>query len=508
MEAISSLDNNVFWRVLFLVGQGLGLALGLGLVYLLCIAFYNAFFHPLRGFPGPKLWAVTRLPYTHMYLSGDAPRRVLELHKMYGPIVRLAPEILSINHPEAMQQLRGHRKQGMKDHEKDPVQFAASRHNIIGANREDHARYRRTMAHAFSAQAMHDQQPVIKTYVDRLIERLSSESMHGTRPLDMTNWYNYATFDIIGDLAFGESFGCLENATYHPWVSTVFSSLKNIAFMVSMNRYPGITPILKSFIPKGVATKWAEHSQLSLEKVKKRIELGASRPDFIEMMMRGSKGGGMTVDELAANAAVLIIGGSETTATLLSAATYYLGMNPQALATLTEEVRSAFASEDEIELAGVQKLPYMLAVLDETLRLYPPTPNGQPRKIAQGGDTIIGKYIPQDTLVEIWQWALYHNPAYFRQPDAFIPERWLGDARFLDDKQDSVQPFSVGPRNCIGRNLAYAEMRLIMARLIWNFNIELSPDAKDWDTRSKVYILWEKPPLEVYLIPRSDSKRT
>ncbi len=104
----------------------------------------------------------------------------------------------------------------------------------------------------------------------------------------------------------------------------------------------------------------------------------------------------MTLEELAANAAVLIIGGSETTATALSAATYFLGMNPRALATLTEEVRSAFATEEEIDMVSAQKLPYLLAVLDEALRLYPPAPNGQARKIARGGDNIADAYIPED----------------------------------------------------------------------------------------------------------------
>jgi cytochrome P450 len=48
-------------------------------------------------------------------------------------------------------------------------------------------------------------------------------------------------------------------------------------------------------------------------------------------------------------------------------------------------------------------------------------------------------------------WALYHNPAYFTQPDDFIPERWLGDPIFANDERQAVQPFSVGPRNCIGK---------------------------------------------------------
>lgn len=92
---------------------------------------------------------------------------------------------------------------------------------------------------------------------------------------------------------------------------------------------------------------------------------------------------------------MLINAGSETTATALSAATYFLSQNPEPLAKLTAEVRSAFSSEQEIDLLSVQHLTYMLAVLDEAVRLYPPVPGAQPRVIAKGGCLILGQYVPE-----------------------------------------------------------------------------------------------------------------
>lgn len=104
----------------------------------------------------------------------------------------------------------------------------------------------------------------------------------------------------------------------------------------------------------------------------------------------------MNLEEMASTASLLIIAGSETTATLLSGATYYLATNPEVLAKLTAEVRGAFPTEDDIGIASTSSLPYMLAVLDESLRIYPPVPGPSPRKIAKGGDTIIGQYIPEE----------------------------------------------------------------------------------------------------------------
>lgn len=103
----------------------------------------------------------------------------------------------------------------------------------------------------------------------------------------------------------------------------------------------------------------------------------------------------MTNSELIDNSSLLIIAGSETTATTLSGATYLLTTHPEVLARLSKEVRSTYSSEAEIDLLSVQKLSYMLAVLDETLRIYPPVPTAIPRITQPGGDVVCGKYMPE-----------------------------------------------------------------------------------------------------------------
>ncbi|KAF4976231.1 hypothetical protein FZEAL_7069 [Fusarium zealandicum] len=473
------------------------------IVYLWGTVLYNVFLHPLRRYPGPWLMAATRIPYTRMSLSGQTHRRIFELHAKYGPVVRIAPEILSYNHPDAWKGIRGHRKSGAGEHGKDPVHMAPNANTIIGANRTDHARYRSLLSSGFSAQTMQRQQPIIKTYIDLLFQRLQEQCDDGRRPLNIVNWFNFTTFDIIGDLAFGEPFGCLENTDYHPWVELIFASVKSATWASNMRRYAFLQKILMHLVPKEVKTKFLEHKELSKEKVRKRLSMVTERPDFMDSMMRkDTRGGEITLDELAANAAILIMAGSETTATILSAVVFCLATHPDVLAKLTNEVRSAFATEDEIDLLGVGKLPYLLAVLDEGLRIFPPVPSGSPRRIAPGGDVILGQYVPGGTVAEIYHWAVYHNPDHFALPDSFIPERWLGDPRFVDDKKEAFQPFSTGPRNCIGKNLAYSEMRMILSRLVWKFDITLDEDSRGWQDEAEVYILWQKGPLNVYLKPR------
>ncbi|EHK41175.1 uncharacterized protein TrAtP1_004602 [Trichoderma atroviride] len=489
----------------FTLPSGVALILWLviiGIVYLISIPIYNVWFHPLRKYPGPRLWAATRIPYTRMIFSGMSHRKIFELQQRYGDIVRVAPDELAYCRSDAWNDIMGHRKRGQGENGKDPIFWKTQQHSIISANRENHTRMRRTLSHGFSAQAMMDQQPLIQGYVDMLIDGLRKNCDNGDRPVEMTSWYNWTTFDIIGDLAFGEPFGCLQNSDYHPWVSLVFQRVRGGAINNALRRFPFGESLIQFLIPKEARKKFHMYFQITKEKVNKRLANTSPRADFMEVMARKEGDMKFSYPELLDNASLLIIAGSETTATTLSGATYMLLTHPEILQKVKDEVRSSFSNEAEIDLLSVQKLSYMMAVLQETLRVYPPVPATIPRKAQPGGDMICGQYVPENTILGIWQWPMYHNAKNFTLPDSFIPERWLGDARFLNDCHEALQAFSYGPRNCIGKNLAYAEMRLILSKILWNFDIGLHPDSKNWYEEHEVYTFWKKPNLNVYIKPR------
>jgi cytochrome P450 len=165
----------------------------------------------------------------------------------------------------------------------------------------------------------------------------------------------------------------------------------------------------------------------------------------------------------------LIVGGSETTATVLSGATYLLASHKEVRERLHQEIKTRFANQDEIDLLSVQTLDYMMAVLKEVMRIYPAVPSAIPRITPPQGTTIRGEYVPGDvsmfhsikiiqkptfipqTVLGIWPWPMFHHPKHFAEPEVFAPERWLGDQKFEDDKRMALQPFSVGARDCIGK---------------------------------------------------------
>ncbi|KAJ5960900.1 uncharacterized protein N7479_008050, partial [Penicillium vulpinum] len=466
--------------------------------YLASKVIYNVFFHPLSRFPGPLEHKISRLAYVYRSMRGTLPFEMLEMHERYGNIVRIAPDELAFSHPDAWQDIMGHQK-GQSEFSKanwfyHPIDQPS---HVVNESREQHGRLRRQMAHGFSEKAMREQELMIRGYVDMLLDRLHEFCKSGT-PVILSDWYNYTTFDIIGDLAFGEPFGCLQGSNLDGWIKGIFDAGRLGIILQALSFYPLVKRTLLSLAPASVKKAQDKHKKLTEQKMMRRMDKEEGRPDLIEGLLRKREELNLSIDELIANAEILIIGGSETTASLLSGVTYLLLTNLTAYKKLKEEVRTVFESQEEINLISVNKLPYMLACLDEALRMYPPIANGLPRMCPEGGAKVLGEYIPANTYVSVHQWALYRREDYFKDPNTYHPERFLGDPLFADDRREVLQPFHIGPRNCLGRNLAYSEMRLILALIIFNFDIEIADEARDW-IKQRNFLMWEKGPLKVHL---------
>ena len=137
---------------------------------------------------------------------------------------------------------------------------------------------------------MLDQQPHLLHYVSLLMDRLKTAAAKN-QAQEMTSWYNWTTFDMIGDLSFGEPFGCLENAHYHPWVKLIFEHLRGIAIATALIRYPYANTLIKMMTPKKTAKDIETHHQFTEAQVAKRLAFTDSRPDFTESMIRAQEKG-------------------------------------------------------------------------------------------------------------------------------------------------------------------------------------------------------------------------
>ncbi|KAK7432902.1 hypothetical protein QQZ08_000373 [Neonectria magnoliae] len=436
--------------------------------------------------------------------TGYHHRAVQELHAKYGPIVRIAPNNLSFINPQAWKDIYAHKKTRDLEMIKDPEFYVRNPDapTIVNGNREEHARYRRLYSPGFSARSLREQEPLIQGYVNMFINGLGRACEHGETPVDMVQWFNWVTFDIIGDLAFGEPFGCLENGATD-WllklnqIEEAQMHFRIIQHIPLLGRYA--RQIVNTMLPSD-AVKGAEgHRKLTQEKVSRRVNNNASRPDFMDHILRQPPGKDFTFGEMLSNSATLIQAGSETTATLLSGALHLLLQHPDKMRKLVAELTTSFASDDMMTIENTDRLPYLAAVLEEALRLYSPAVPGFPRQVPEAGATIDGEYVPGGTSVAVNHYAAYHSPLNFSRPEEFIPERFIDVAAFPEDRRDVLQPFSVGPRNCIGKSLAYAEGRLILGRAVWTFDMRLSEKSQNWMRDQKGYVTWLRPEMEVYV---------
>ncbi|THY02436.1 putative P450 monooxygenase [Aureobasidium pullulans] len=483
--------------------------------YCLFKAIYGLYFHPLHNIPGPWYAAVSRAPYIRNHINGEITRYLQDLHTKYGEIVRYSPnEISVISGETAWQDIYGFRTGASKNSgsfEKDSTWYPPGLDNVrslTSAPGKAHGRQRRIISHAFSTQALKEQEYIIQRYADLLIERLREVAVITEDPLDLCKWYNWTTFDIIGHLIFGEPFGCLAAQATHEYVGMILNNIRGFRYHYVKCYWPWTKYLGSLFIDKGLLLRRLEFLHWVKDRTHQRMESLTERPDLMNSILahkdaQGDKGG-ISNPEIVANSSTFLTAGTETTATTLSAVTYLLLKHPHLLEKVVAEIRDCFKSQKEITVEAVNNnLPYMVACLTETLRYMPPVPAGFVRKVPGTGAHVSGYHIPGgcNASISVTQHAAYRSPRNFKDPDSFIPERWLDGPAYAADKKTVFQPFSFGPRNCIGKNLAYAEMRLIMAKVLFEFDLELDPKSADWDKNMKVFLLWDKPELLVKLKP-------
>ncbi|EMR71951.1 putative cytochrome p450 protein [Eutypa lata UCREL1] len=479
----------------------IGLVAGFTLYWVGSIIYY-AYFHPLSKYPGPRLWAITRLPYAFYLQRGRLPQTVKALHDKYGTIIRIAPDELSFIEGSAWKDIyqprAGHGPFDKWSMYLNPAVNGA--YSILTSpTLQGHARIKRQLNHGFSDKALQAQEGMFQGHADLFISRIHDVIESGKKNLDMHQWYAWVTSDIMGDLVFGESFGCLEDSKDHRWISILIQQFTSVVTITSFRFFALPRKLLQMYMPDRILERPREIHEYAVEKVNKRISRDTERPDFMYYMQRENKDNTqMSREEIDTTLSALVVAGGETTATFLSGITFCLVQHPEVLHKLENEVRTAFKSEDEINAVSTNKLVYFNACVKEGLRLTPAVPFGHPRTVPPGGDEVCGKRLPGGTKVTIMAYAMYRSEHNFKNPKTFDPERWLNWNGY--DDQSAYEPFSLGPRNCIGKNLALVELKIILARAIFNFNFSL-PEGKsdmgwEWGDQN-IYMLWKCEPMVV-----------
>lgn len=185
---------------------------------------------------------------------------------------------------------------------------------------------------------------------------------------------------------------------------------------------------------------------------------------------------------------VSIIAGSDTTSTAMAATLFYLVRNQAALQKASEEVRAKFSDVEEIcQGQALSSCTYLRACVDEAMRMSPSVGGILPREVLKGGMTIDGEFIPAGVVVGTPHYTIHHNQAYYPRPFSYIPERWIAGSNksfgysggVLAEEDVALAhsafcAFSIGPRGCIGKSLAYVEMMTTIARVLYLYDLRKS----------------------------------
>ncbi|OOF94958.1 hypothetical protein ASPCADRAFT_6624 [Aspergillus carbonarius ITEM 5010] len=476
----------------------------LSVTYLLH-SLYCLFFHPLHKYPGPWYWAISDLPRIFCVIQGTYVKYNHELHVRYGEVVRVGPNELSYIDGQAWKDIYNrHRGTFLKD----PDFFGEAPNGVVhvaSASGSTHARMRRILLRGFSARALREQEDLLLRHVDHLISAIRDLIAQGgsAATFNLVDMLNFTTFDIQADMTFGESLHLLDNQTYVPWVRASMTGIKFMALRCVLRKVALVGRVVELLTAS--RKKLVEHFKFSADMVDRRLARpDSTNPDIWRFVLQEKEDVRLSLPEMHSNAFALMMAGSETTATVLSGLVYFLLQEPVAMMRLVAEIRDAFASDADITPRSVTRLEYLDACILESMRLYPAAAVGLPRLVPPGGVNICNDMIPGGTMVYVSNYAANRSPHNFSRPEEYLPERWLGlDASFEGDHKDAFQPFSVGPQNCLGQNLAWHEMRLVMSKLLWHFDMKDTAVNEAW-TDQKTFIVWEKKPLMVHMSLRSN----
>jgi len=230
-----------------------------------------------------------------------------------------------------------------------------------------------------------------------------------------------------------------------------------------------------AFVEVCLTQRIKEEEQLEMEGGNKD-----ARKDFFHYLFRAkdSETGELSYPpgELLSESDLLIIAGSDTTSTVFAAAFFYLVHNPQAQSKLTTEIRSTFESVDEVRNGKkLQSCTYLRAFIDESMRMNTPTSGELNREVLPGGLFVKGEFFAEGPNVGVSIYSIHHNETYFPEPFAFRPERWIEGkgvtAESVAFAASAFTPFSIGTRGCIGKNLAYMEMTIAIAKVIYRYDL-------------------------------------
>ncbi|KAI0756346.1 high nitrogen upregulated cytochrome P450 monooxygenase 2 [Daedaleopsis nitida] len=474
------------------------------------VALYRlAPWHPLARYPGPLFLPLSKWAMAWISRGGRRHLYTQELHRRYGDIVRVGPNELSINTATAIHPLMG--TSGLRKGPQWEARTATQSVPPLIAihDPKEHLRRRKTWNRALNVTSLRDFEPFVAARAEQLVSRVG---MH-KGATDLAKWFSWFAYDLMSDMAFGGGSEMMLNGdegSVWPLLEVGLVNSDTFGHLPWMADYIRTVP--------GLGAKMKQMRSFCMQRTEERVKLGAASRKDLFYYLNNEDGAEPTppLSEVIADGTLAIVAGSDTTSSVLSSIFYCLLTHPEAYARLRAEVDTYYPpGEDALNTKYHAEMPYLNAVINEAMRLFPPVSDGSQRIVPMGsGGKILGdSYLPEGTVTTVHMYSIHRDARNFSPlPDSFWPERWLQAASGaksvigmkLIHNTAAFFPFSFGPANCPGKGLAMLEMRMVVSAVVQRLELSLAEDfnAVKYENAMLDYLILSRPSLPVLVTQR------
>ncbi|KAJ1916681.1 hypothetical protein H4219_003640 [Mycoemilia scoparia] len=454
---------------------------------------YNIYFSPLSKYPGSIIDKALEISLVYRFISGPIPLHFLKQHQKYGQYVRVGPNQISIDNIEDCKKiLKSHRFTKTMIHN---VRVFGEQNTFTTNDPEVNKVRRRLMKPAYTTTHVAKMENAIleagpmsyKRKIDEAIQNSKDKSSGGVATINYIDWFHYMAFDVIGELAFGQSFDMLQRGDYMMLDGIKAMSVIGI-FEIFM---PNLSKLKKLVVPwlvkdvdrlmsfaKSVISKRIEQTMLNGGK--------AVRQDTLQVFIDAvdaEAGKGMNAKQATAELALQLFAGTDTASNTLSWTMFLLMVYPEVYDKVCKEIRATYPDRSKpiTYTDGLSKLPYLEAVLYESMRFLPTTAASLTRLVPSSGVELSnGQFLPGGTEVFIPIYSIQHNEKLWKNHHVFNPERFMvnefNSTEDVETRKKNLFAFSSGVRICPGRNLARCEMFMTLANLLRDYDFWLPED--------------------------------
>ncbi|KAK8065400.1 hypothetical protein PG997_012147 [Apiospora hydei] len=465
------------------------------LVVLVCRRYWA-----LRDVPGPSLAAFTRLWHARTIKNGTHARDITALHRRLGHFVRIAPDEVSVAHPDGPRKLLLEALR--KGYWYETLTFPDSTYKtpMATVDQKEKIERSRLLASAYTTSSLLQSEQAINAQAELLLKWMDEHAV-SSKPTALSKFFTFIAYDIMGEVIFSKSFGFLEKGG--DIEDSLRQGLDFGAYVAVLPYFPWlqkllVNPLFASFFQLVMPSNYVvDRSIRALEQRKKNPD---ARFDYVAHWLRTHEKhpDRLTAKDVQAAATSNVSAGADTVTCALQSFIYHTIRHPNAWRRLQDEIEEAEAEQRQqigessqdhpvFSFAVAQKLPYLQACIKECMRVCPPSTIGLQRVAPRGGITIGDRTFESGTVLSV------HLPSILLSeelwgPDAheFVPERWLGDDKKTAALDKYFIPFGLGYNSCVGQNLVRIELSKILPTIVRRYDISLVNPEQEWTYKTYV----------------------